>query len=148
MSRGTVPVQVGVEQGVAQFVGQGLELGGVVHVGADPHEPGGEAGDPDGAADVVARRSMDAERVSLMELGPEPTDSQNAAGWRTRARTVVAYRERHQITDPWSALGAAAPRGSHRRAHHDTVSAAPAEPAGHTPGPPAPASSHLDPIGR
>lgn len=58
-------------------------------------------------ADELIDRALTADAPWLAQLGPEPADPQNAATWRTRARTVVAYRERHQITDPWSALGTA-----------------------------------------
>ncbi|NMC34876.1 MAG: AAA family ATPase, partial [Veillonellaceae bacterium] len=56
-------------------------------------------------ADELIDRALAANAAWLAQLGPEPTHPQNAAAWRARARTVVAYRERHQITDPWSALG-------------------------------------------
>ena len=58
-------------------------------------------------ADELLDRARTASAPWLTQLGPEPPDPQQAAGWRARARNVVAYRERHQITDPWSALGTA-----------------------------------------
>lgn len=56
-------------------------------------------------ADALLERASAANAAWLAQLGPEPNDPQEAAAWRARARTVVAYRERHQITDPWVALG-------------------------------------------
>jgi len=58
-------------------------------------------------ADELIDRARRANAHWLAQLGPEPVKPQQAAAWRVAARTVVAYRERHQITDPWSALGTA-----------------------------------------
>ena len=105
-------------------------------------------------ADELLDRARTASAPWLTQLGPEPPDPQQAAGWRARARTVVAYRERHQITDPWSALGTA-DGGNAQQRREEAIAARsmrpsagpPAVPLGRTIGVPEPAS-HLDPIGR
>ena len=66
-------------------------------------------------ADELVDRARTANTPWLAQLGPEPTDPQDAAAWRERARTLVAYRERHQITDRWSALGTADIRNAQQR---------------------------------
>jgi len=56
-------------------------------------------------ADELIDRARLANAPWLAQLGPQPADPQDAATWRARARTVAAYRERHQVADPWGLLG-------------------------------------------
>ncbi|NCD18857.1 MAG: conjugal transfer protein [Actinobacteria bacterium] len=56
-------------------------------------------------ADELVDRARTANAPWLAQLGPEPADPEKASAWQATARTVVAYRERHQITDPWGPLG-------------------------------------------
>lgn len=106
-------------------------------------------------ADELINRARTANAPWLTQLGSEPADSRDAAAWRARARTVVAYRERHQITDPWSALGTS-DGGNAQQRREEALAAGtmtpaarpPAEPLGRTAGAHVPASPHLDPIGR
>jgi hypothetical protein len=58
-------------------------------------------------ADALVDRAQAADSAWLRHLGPEPAEPTAAACWRRRARTVAAYRERHDITDPNRPLGAA-----------------------------------------
>jgi len=106
-------------------------------------------------ADALLDRARTANAPWLAQLGTEPTDPQNAAAWRARARTVVAYRERHQITDPWSAIGD--PESGTQQQRREATLAARAltdpRPQQPTPAPPstagsAPAPQHSDAIGR
>jgi len=71
-------------------------------------------------ADELLDRARTANAQWLAQLGPEPTDPQDAAAWRARARTVVAYRERHQVTDRWGPLGAVDERNTQQR-HEATL---------------------------
>jgi len=105
-------------------------------------------------ADGLIARARAAKAPWLAQLGSEPADSRDTAAWRARARTVVAYRERHQITDTWSALGIADGGNAQQRREEVIASRSltpsvrpPAEPLGRTTGVPSPASP-LDPIGR
>ncbi|NCD16058.1 MAG: hypothetical protein EOL91_01860, partial [Actinobacteria bacterium] len=66
-------------------------------------------------ADELIERARTANAPWLAQLGAEPADAQECASWRARARTVVAYRERHQITDPWGPLGTVDERNSQQR---------------------------------
>ena len=56
-------------------------------------------------ADELIDRARTANAPWLAQLGREPENPAEHAAWLARARTVVAYRERHQITDPWGPLG-------------------------------------------
>lgn len=105
-------------------------------------------------ADELLDRARTANAPWLSQLGHEPGSPTEHAAWRARARTVVAYRERHQITDSWSALGTA-DSGNAQQRREEAIAARsmapaaprPADPPGRTSGVPAPASN-LDPIGR
>ena len=66
-------------------------------------------------ADELIERARTANAPWLAQLGAEPADAQECASWRARARTVVAYRERHQITDQWGHLGTVDERNSQQR---------------------------------
>ena len=66
-------------------------------------------------ADELLDRARAATAPWLAQLGREPDNPAEHAAWRARARTIVAYRERHQITDPWSALGTADGRNAQQR---------------------------------
>ncbi|NCD15928.1 MAG: conjugal transfer protein [Actinobacteria bacterium] len=69
----------------------------------------------DQRANELIDRARTANAPWLAQLGAEPTDPQAALAWRTRARTVAAYRERHQITDVWGPLGTVDERNAQQR---------------------------------
>jgi len=105
-------------------------------------------------ADELIDRARVAKAPWLAQLGPEPVEPQDAAAWRAAARTVVAYRERHQITDHWGPLGTVDERNAQQ--HREATIAARAitdlRPQTAAPAPRAAANDapthYSDPIGR
>jgi conjugative relaxase-like TrwC/TraI family protein len=58
-------------------------------------------------ADALLDAALTEKRIWTKALGTPPMDAKTAATWRRLARTVAAYRDRYDITDP-RALGAPA----------------------------------------
>ncbi|MBK8468248.1 MAG: hypothetical protein IPL45_00185 [Actinomycetales bacterium] len=60
-------------------------------------------------ADVVVAQARTAGAPWLGRLGPQPDDPDQLAEWTAVARTVAAYRDRYEVTDPIRPLGHRAP---------------------------------------
>ena len=72
-------------------------------------------------ADVLVDRATAAQAPWLGSLGSEPTGVESREHWRSAARAIAAYRERHGIADVARLLGAQPEFGTQQRFEHDLV---------------------------
>lgn len=105
-------------------------------------------------ADQLIARASAADPYWFRRLGEEPHDPAGQRAWRNSTRTIVAYRERHQITDPTHAIGTASEKSTQQIREASiafralsTVVPPPAEAHTRATHPAAPAT-HIEPIGR
>jgi hypothetical protein len=73
---------------------------------------------------LVLKRARLARAPWLAALGPQPTDQRSHRRWTTAARTVAAYRDRYDITDPTTPLGPGAGADRQRAAARDLAATA------------------------
>jgi hypothetical protein len=72
-------------------------------------------------ADQLVDRAVAAQATWLGSLGPEPTDGESSKRWRSAARAIATYRERHGIADVARPLGAKPQEGTQQRFEHYLV---------------------------
>lgn len=75
-------------------------------------------------ADLLLERARAARAPWLRHLGPQPPTGDSARVWLAAAHTIVAYRDRHQITDPDLPLHPADLASIHQRREHASAAAA------------------------
>ncbi|MEE6296637.1 MobF family relaxase [Georgenia wangjunii] len=72
-------------------------------------------------ADLLLERARAAGAMWLRHTAAQPSTAEEAAVWLPAARTVAAYRERHQVIDPDSALGPIDPAAIQQRRESSMV---------------------------
>ena len=72
-------------------------------------------------ADVVLDRARTAGAPWLTRLGAPPADPAGLADWTAVARSVAAYRDRYQVTDPLRPLGHPVPGDVQRDRTYATI---------------------------
>lgn len=75
-------------------------------------------------ADVVLDRASTAGSPWLTRLGPAPADPAGLADWTAVARSIAAYRDRYQVTDPLGPLGNRVPGDVQRDRTYATIAEA------------------------